>query len=1823
MTRSHGRLLILLSVIVFIPVSFCFGKLYPVYIKGYDRLTKTMLERMADDKMVACQPAGCVAIRDETNSPIVFFADPGGNCFQFFKYRNMYPGEDTFRLSAFGDWGDENGEYKIPNDITTCEEGYQTSQLYIVDTDNNRIARGIFDNYYFAISPQPPIGTSIGLNNPLGIGVCPTITSPKIYIADTKNHRIVRTSIYGDLEQTYGSYGSGIGCFNMPHDVARKGSFVYIADTYNDRIVALLEHQDGSFEWWNAYDLSENYTMVTSVDCDQNGNVYCVDKTFCKIVKLSEGLAELLWSIGTRGIAVDQYQSPRSIAVSKSCSDVIVNESYTEYTGIRFLENRIDIMTATVFPQQFDATILGEQTQISFKIDDVARVYVEILENGDHVRWVTPEDGLMLPAGSHAESFLIWDGADDAGNLCLPGEYMVKVAATDAYDNTAIKTISIKIEGTRVPGTLDEVAHWTLDGEPYVLISDVRLAANGRLEIDPGVKIMPTGNYGILPPVYWNGSIFARGSAANKILFTPHRKLYPEFNSVAKGFWKGIDFRIGAAWHDTLVLDHCVIEAAGSDSAAVWCKVVQYVSITNTTICRSGMIGLYCNHQCDTVVVNNCQFEDNDSIPLIAAFKHIGEINDNDFSSNKPDVIAIKGETRSTNAIIANQGVPYWFLKGNTWEFKVMSSGSGYCPTLIIEPGVSIYFQDSTGLYAQQRGRIIAQGTQDNMVVFTALDTTRHWRGIHVNDNNPVDTSRFEYCEISYGGNKMTYPYDAGQGNLSFMSNTIAYVLENCQISHSTNYGVGDGHGFETDTMVSIVKNNTFTANDSFPLIISSTEFNQCDNNQFVNNGINKILIKNGGVIAQSTIIKNQGAPYVIDCWFEVADRLDIEVGNIMQCRGNHYWSIKSTGVLKATDVTFTAYDTVWWGMKFDNCQFDTSTLDNCIIEKARYYGGLWPAGAVAVHNSLMRISNSAILNNEKGIYVVGQSKLNLTGNLIAQNNCGLHTWDCSYLDTVNLHIRNNDFTGNKLAMQTNCWPTGGLDVCLNWWGDATGPWDPVLGDPLYNPAGRGDSIGAHIDYEPWLASPVHPVDVTLLQPNGGETLYGGCEYEIKWARAVTASRQELYYTIDYPEGGSGGGKESADWRFIDTVRVDDVSYLWRVPNTASQRCRVAIKIYHDNGQDHELKNSQSRRGEIRYSSDQGAEQVSLDISDANFIIPVTTDFSLSTAYNNGRKILTSPRGNKVYFLYANEGWSVPAGVYYCYSADSGRNFRAPERINASGVYPALGVNSMGNPCAAWVAGSAIYYSRWSASWVPPDTIILPVENVSPPSMMVDGTNTVHLVFTQYYWLPSDVGDLLYVKFPYADFQAAVYETLLTDNFCKTPSIVVDEAGSLHLLWQGNQCLCYRMKDAAGWFDIDTIYTTLTNANEPLYPAIDLYGSKITVVWQDQDALSNWEIFSRMKEDIGWTEIKQVTTTLGESRFPVLAGANYCLWQDNSSGAWDVYKSEYVDIGGFWTTPENISNSPEKSAYPHGAYALVDPTTAKLYCLWTEGDTIPYTIEFEQLVASPQPIVFIDLGQSIQSPYCLSRDGYWLFGARPYESVDWGYNNLLYKFTNLDSTKQYRLELSCYFENNPQLDIAINTNQGGAGRRDELAKQQSESEEVAGIGRIIQVLVIDSVPLDTSFITPNKLHRVSVWLPKETYADGEITNSIVKIKGKVVVCGEIGLFEFGQDQKEAIVNVSGPMGEEAIISPSFFASRLYPNPAKGILKIRFNSPIERKVTMQLYDAAGRQIQQREFIGSSIGISEVLIPLVGISAGVYFVRLKSANYEKIEKVILLR
>ena len=1062
--------------------------------------------------------------------------------------------EEHYYTKSFGTWGSGARQFKSPHGVAIDDN----RDIYIADTDNGRVVKLRLQSDTLAWIDE--IGEAY-LQHPWDLEV----EGNKLYVIDAGLHKVFRFSLSGNYEVSYGGYGFTQGKFNEPKGIAISGNHIYISDTDNQRVVALKDRRT-YFEFlkWLYPDLSENVYLL-DIEVDQRGVIYACDGARSKIIKFSPNLTSHCYSFGCYGAGVNQFKHPRGIFIQDTTIAIV--EEWTDNSGIQAYKEVVKIKELKTSKQAFDAT--EQDITISFKIDDFsAGAELTVGDREWNFTNLNPDE----------EYQVVWDGRHRNDSLFLPGDYVIHLTLSEGN----YKQDTIIVKGTRKTGFLSSNEHWVAAGEPYVLTGDVTLAYDGQLVIDPGVKIMPTGNYVLRIPISTEkNGIFAIGTPINKILFTPHRKLYPQPDSIANGFWQGIYFTYND--NDTLMLEHCVIEAAGSDTAAVYARYRGQVIMNNCEISKSGAYGYYESHlrafgAFSSTQIKYCSFKNSDSLPIRVAFSSICEVNNNTFENNKVEAIEVVASERKYSGTIDNQGIPYWVIprRHSSSYFSAYFVGTvDSCVALTIEPGTKMMFADSTILKGGHpgyswRAKIIAEGTEQDSIIFSALDTTKGWRGVQMNSYNPADISIFEYCRISYGGQEVPtgLPGYKFYGNLVFFRPHTPYILKNSTINHSKTIGLNHHSGGDI-SIIPIIENNQFIDNDSFPLVIWANLLRELKNNSFTENGNNEIYVYSER-INESLTWQNQGVPYVVDGQINVDGHgdtivtLEIDSGNVIKFKQDKQLWILEDNRLLAHSTKFTGADSLPWNqIYFRNA--DTSLIDSCVIEHTHKLQYGLPGAVCIEDSSIVMIKNSTITNNEYGIYIRDDApsvaSVEIINNKIFLNETGIYNSSSE----SQVHVKYNEFTGNKAAFINNV-HSNIIQADSNWWGHASGPWDPSPGLPDSNLTGKGDSIGDYVQYRPWLESPVHGQVVTLVQPNGGEILYAESGYEIQWLIEPGRDlpqilRQELYYTTDFPEGGA---RDQALWQFIDTVNVSQMSYLWSVASIPSDRCRIAIKVYYD-----------------------------------------------------------------------------------------------------------------------------------------------------------------------------------------------------------------------------------------------------------------------------------------------------------------------------------------------------------------------------------------------------------------------------------------------------------------------------------------------------------------------------------------------------------------------------------------------------------------------------------------------------------------------------------
>ena len=187
----------------------------------------------------------------------------------------------------------------------------------------------------FAADKYPPLG----LNAPRSIA---TGRNGDIYVADSRNHRILHIGSDGALLQQWGSFAdqqSGnapIGTFNEPWGVAvgPDGS-VYVTDTWNHR-VQKFSAEGQPIKMWGQYgqpvpDVPESKSFFwgpRGIAVDPQGNVYVAD-TGNKRIAVFDLDGNYITDFGTGGLDPGQFDEPVGVAVG-SDGTVYVTDTWNQ-----------------------------------------------------------------------------------------------------------------------------------------------------------------------------------------------------------------------------------------------------------------------------------------------------------------------------------------------------------------------------------------------------------------------------------------------------------------------------------------------------------------------------------------------------------------------------------------------------------------------------------------------------------------------------------------------------------------------------------------------------------------------------------------------------------------------------------------------------------------------------------------------------------------------------------------------------------------------------------------------------------------------------------------------------------------------------------------------------------------------------------------------------------------------------------------------------------------------------------------------------------------------------------------------------------------------------------------------------------------------------------------------------------------------------------------------------------------------------------------------------------------------------------------------------
>lgn len=138
----------------------------------------------------------------------------------------------------------------------------------------------------------------------------------RLYVADSKMHRIRVYAPDGSLLQTFGGIGRGQGEFNAPTHLALTPDHgLLVTDALNFRIQSL--DAEGRFRWMmgRVGDGSGDFSAPKGVAADSAGRMYVADALF-DTVQIFSDAGELLLNFGERGTRAGQFWLPGGLFIN-------------------------------------------------------------------------------------------------------------------------------------------------------------------------------------------------------------------------------------------------------------------------------------------------------------------------------------------------------------------------------------------------------------------------------------------------------------------------------------------------------------------------------------------------------------------------------------------------------------------------------------------------------------------------------------------------------------------------------------------------------------------------------------------------------------------------------------------------------------------------------------------------------------------------------------------------------------------------------------------------------------------------------------------------------------------------------------------------------------------------------------------------------------------------------------------------------------------------------------------------------------------------------------------------------------------------------------------------------------------------------------------------------------------------------------------------------------------------------------------------------------------------------------------------------------------
>ena len=292
------------------------------------------------------------------------------------------------------------------------------------------------------IDLEPTLAISIGgelpFSSPRDIATAP---DGSLFVADSRNHRIVHLDAQGLFLNAWGGYGNVLdgevpgGLFNEPWGLAvGPDGLVYVADTWNHRIQVFT--QEGEFlRMWNSFEVvgtMDGFWGPRGITVDKDNRVFVTDTGKQRVV-IFDSMGNYLTQFGGLGLDAGKLDEPVGIDIT--------------FDGRVYIADTWNYRVQVFAP---DASGLQYQSVNMWDVDAWSsdtldnKPYLALDESGN-VYLTDPDRGRVIVFDSESQFIRVWGGFDNTYTMNVISGVTIgddgSVWVSDALSNVLLKFV--------------------------------------------------------------------------------------------------------------------------------------------------------------------------------------------------------------------------------------------------------------------------------------------------------------------------------------------------------------------------------------------------------------------------------------------------------------------------------------------------------------------------------------------------------------------------------------------------------------------------------------------------------------------------------------------------------------------------------------------------------------------------------------------------------------------------------------------------------------------------------------------------------------------------------------------------------------------------------------------------------------------------------------------------------------------------------------------------------------------------------------------------------------------------------------------------------------------------------------------------------------------------------------------------------------------------------------------------------------------------------------------------------------------------------------